>query len=100
MNRLFLLALALLPGVALARYTEELHESNDGAWMFAYVILLAVGAKYIHDEMKKGSAAGGKAIAIVGSLAVAAYIFPIINGVLVALAAIAFAYGMFKTGRP
>ena len=100
MNRLFLFVLVLLPSIAFARYTEELQESNDGAWLFAYVILLAVGAKYIHDEMKRGSTAGGKAIAIVGSLAAAAYIFPIINGILVALAAIAFAYGMFKTGRP
>lgn len=100
MSHLFLLTCASIPGIAFARYTEELHESNDGAWMFAYVILLAVGAKYIYDEKKKGAAAGGKAIAIVVSLAVAAYIFPIINGILVALAAIAFAYGMLKTGRP
>lgn len=98
MNRFFL-TLAFLPGLAFARYNEELHENNDGAWMFAYVILLAVGAKYIYDEMKKGAAAGGKAVAIAGSLAVAAYIFPIVNGILVALAAIAFAYGIFKTGR-
>lgn len=99
MNHLFLFAAALLPGIAFARYAEELHESNDGAWMFTYVILLAIGAKYIHGEMKKGAPAGGKAIAIVGSLAIAAYIFPFINGILVALAAIAFAYGVFKTGR-
>lgn len=67
--------------------------------MFAYVILLFIGAKYIHDEMKKGASSGGRAIVIVGALAVAAYMFPIINGILVTLVAVAFAYGMLTTGR-
>jgi hypothetical protein len=67
--------------------------------MFAYVILLFIGGKYIHDEMKKGATSGATALAIVGALAVAAYMFPIINGILVAIVAIAFAYGMLTTGR-
>lgn len=97
MNRLFLFACVALPGLAFARYTEELHESNDGAWMFAYVILLFIGVKYIRDEMKKGSTTGVKAGVIVGALAAAAYMFPIINGILVAVVGIAFVYGMFKS---
>lgn len=95
-----LVASTTYPRIVCARYTEELHEANEGAWMFAYVVLLAIGAKYIHEELKKGPVAAGKAIAIVGSLSVAAYFFPIINGILIVLAVIAFAYGMLKAGRP
>lgn len=84
---------------SLARYVEEQHDSGDGAWLFAYVLLLFVGAKYVIDEMKKGGGHGAKAVAIVGCLAVAAFMFPIINGILVLVAALAFAYGILTTGR-
>ena len=82
-----------------ARYVEEMHDDNDGAWMFAYVILLLIGLKYIAEEMKKGGASGGRAIAIVVVLAIAGYLFPLVNGILVAGVALAFAYEMFKKSR-
>ena len=67
--------------------------------MFAYVLLLLIGVKYIHDEMKKSASSGALAVAIVAAVAIAGYIFPIINGILVAIVAVVFAYGIFTTGR-
>ena len=76
-----------------------MRDSGDGTWMFAYAMLLFIGGKYVLDEMKKGGAQGAQAAAIVGGLGVAAYLFPILNGILVAVAALAFAYAMLTKGR-
>lgn len=96
----FLLALGIYMTATscFARYVEEMGDDNDGAWMFAYVILLLIGLRYVAEEMKKGGASGAKAIAIVAVFAIAAYLFPIVNGILIAGVAVAFAYGMIKKG--
>jgi len=79
-----------------ARYESDLRESSDGAWVFSYLVILVVGAMYVSTEWKKGPVFGYKAAAIVAAVAAAAYLFPIINGLLVLAAALVFAYGMFK----
>ena len=95
-------AATVLAGISLlsvckgARYDGDIRESSDGAWVFSYLVILVVGAMYVSTEWRKGSVFGFKAAAIVAVVAAAAYVFPIINGLLVLAAALVFAYGMFK----
>ena len=90
------IAVALISPLGHARYADELAGDNSGAWVFAYVILVYVGVMYIREQMKIGASAGMTAVLIVSALAVAAYVFPIVNGILVFLIALAVVYEFFK----
>ena len=51
---------------------------------------------YIREQMKIGASAEMTAMLFVSALAVAAYVFPIVNGILVFLIALAVVYEFFK----
>lgn len=90
------IAVALMSPLGHARYAEELASDNSGAWMFVYVIMAFIGVGYIREQMKISSSAGMTAVAIVSALAVAAFVFPIVNGILVFVIGLAVTYAFFK----
>lgn len=85
------------PAMVLARYSEDMREDGGSdAWLFSYALMAFMTFSYIKDQKKKGNDAAGKAISVVCLLALLAYFFPIVHGVLILGIALFFAYGMLK----
>lgn len=97
MKKILAVVLLLAPSVVLSRYVEDAGGDYEGAWLFAYAIIFFIAMKYIRTESKNGN--GAKAVIIVSSLVAAAFVFPILNGIIILVAAVAFAYGMLTIGQ-